>query len=355
MPLVSIIIPCYNEQATIRLLLDAICEQTFCKPTQGEPTTRELTRLPGSLEVIIADGLSTDRTREEVAAFQQAHPELPVCLVDNPKRIIPAALNCALAAAQGQYIIRLDAHSVPAPDYVERCVEDLQAGRGDNVGGVWEIRSQGNERMQRAIAMAAAHPLGVGDARYRYTSEAGYVDTVPFGAFRRDVFTRFGQFDEGLLTNEDYEFNARLLQGGGRIWLNPRIRSTYFARSSLGALSSQYWRYGYWKWRMLRRYPKTLRWRQGLPPVFVLSLVILLLMAPVWGLARLLLGAELILYSLILAAGALPVARRQSDLWLVLAIPLAIFTMHMSWGAGFLWSMATSFRKQAVGVGVATQ
>jgi glycosyltransferase involved in cell wall biosynthesis len=338
MPLVSIIIPCYNEQATIRLLLDAICEQTVYRQEGG----------PEDLEVIIADGMSTDRTREEVTAFQQAHSELAVRLVDNPRRIIPAALNCALAAAQGNYIIRLDAHSVPAPDYVERCLEDLQAGRGDNVGGVWEIRPRGNGLMQRAIALAAAHPFGVGDARYRYTSEAGYVDTVPFGAFRRDVFERFGHFDEELLTNEDYELNARLRQGGGRIWLNPRIRSTYFARPNINALAQQYWRYGYWKWRMLRRYPQTLRWRQALPPVFVLSLVILLALAPLWNIARLLLVVELAAYGLVLAIGALPAAIRKNDLRLVLAMPLAIFTMHLCWGAGFLWSMATTSRKYVV-------
>jgi succinoglycan biosynthesis protein ExoA len=340
MPLVSIIIPCYNEQATIRLLLDAIHEQTFCRQNDHSISSRN-----GELEVIIADGLSTDGTREEVAAFQQVHPDLVVQLVDNPKRVIPAALNCALSAAHGQYIIRLDAHSVPARDYVERCVEDLDAGKGDNVGGVWEIRPQGSGLVQRAIAIAAAHPFGVGDARYRYTNEAGYVDTVPFGAFRQDVFERFGYFDEALLTNEDYEFNARLRQGGGRIWLNPGIRSTYFARSTLMELSKQYWRYGFWKWRMLRRYPKTLRWRQGLPPVFVLSLVILLLLSPLWGPARFLLGIEVVLYCLALLVGSLPAALRQHDLRLALAIPLAILTMHLSWGSGLLCSVVTSSRK----------
>jgi succinoglycan biosynthesis protein ExoA len=337
MPLVSIIVPCYNEQATIRLLLDAVRRQTFCAHKPGQ-----------EIEVIIADGQSTDCTRDEVAAFQREHPALVVRLVDNPKRNIPAALNCALAAAQGQYIIRLDGHSAPAPDYIERCVEDLEAGRGDNVGGVWEIRPQGSGLVRRAISLAAAHPFGVGDARYRYTNEAGYVDTVPFGAFRRDVFDRFGGFDESLLSNEDYELNARLRQGGGRVWLNPRIRSTYFARPTLKALAQQYWRYGYWKWRMLSRYPKTLRWRQGLPPLFVLSLVVLLALAPLWNLARVLLVVEGTAYILLLAAGALPLAVRLREPGLVLAIPLAIITMHISWGAGFIWSMVTNSVKQLV-------
>jgi glycosyltransferase involved in cell wall biosynthesis len=326
MPLVSIIVPCYNEQATIHLLLNAICAQTV--PSQD-------------LEVIIADGLSTDRTREAVAAFQQAHPNLSVRMVDNPRRNIPAALNRALDAAKGEYIVRLDAHSVPAPDYVERCLESLRAGVAENVGGVWEIQPRSSGRMQQAIAIAAAHPMGVGDARYRYTSRPGYVDTVPFGAFRRDVFDRYGQFDESLLSNEDYEFNARLRKSGGKIWLDPRVRSTYFARSNLQDLARQYLRYGYWKWRMLRRYPKTLRWRQALPPLFVLGLAFLLAGALWWSLARWLLLAVLGLYGLALAAGSLPAARRHRDPGLILAVPLAIAAMHLSWGAGFLWSMVT--------------
>lgn len=332
MPLVSVIVPCYNEQATIRLLLEAVRGQTFC---QGAGAN-------GDLEVVIADGRSTDRTREEVAAFQRENPGLPVTLVDNPRRDIPAGLNCAISAARGEYIIRLDAHSVPSPDYVARCVAALAAHQGENVGGVWEIRPQRDGLMPRAIAIAAAHPFGVGDARYRYTTQASYVDTVPFGAFRRDTFDQYGMFDETLLTNEDYEYNARLRKAGGRIWLDPRIRSTYFARPNLKALATQYWRYGYWKWRMLRRYPQTLRWRQGLPPVFVLSLFVLLLLSLSWGVARLLAGMEIAAYILVLMAGALPAVRRSGDPRMIVAVPLAIATMHLFWGAGFLWSVVSS-------------
>jgi succinoglycan biosynthesis protein ExoA len=324
MPLVSVIIPCYNEQVTIRLLLQAISQQTFpC----------------ADIEVIIADGMSTDQTRAEIARFQNEHAQMTVVVVDNARRNIPAALNSALNVAQGEYVVRLDAHSVPAPDYIERCVAALAQGLGENVGGVWEVRPRGSGLVQRAIAIAASHPFGVGDALYRYTNQAGYVDTVPFGAFRKEVFARFGQFDESLLTNEDYEFNARLRQDGGRVWLDPRIRSTYFARGSLKALAQQYWRYGYWKLRMLRRYPNTLRWRQALPPVFVLSLVFWLVLALFWQPALALLAVELVLYGLVLAAGALPAARKQNDLRLALLVPLAIACMHLSWGSGFLWSI----------------
>ena len=332
MPRVSIIVPCYNEQATIHLLLEAICAQTF--PTQD-------------MEVIIADGLSTDNTRAVIAEFQRAHPNLAVHLVDNPRRNIPSGLNCALAAAEGDYIVRLDAHSVPAKDYVERCLENLIAGRGENIGGVWDIQPRGSGRIARAIAVAAAHPFGVGDALYRYTSQAGPVDTVPFGAFRRDVFERFGKFDETLLTNEDYEFNTRLRQGGGRVWLDPRVRSVYFARPNLRELARQYWRYGFWKFRMLRRYPTTLRWRQGLPPLFVLGILLLLVLSVWFNPARLALALVVVAYFAVLKAGAIPAARRLNDWGLVAAVPVAIATMHFCWGAGFLWSMISGLADKA--------
>jgi glycosyltransferase involved in cell wall biosynthesis len=290
------------------------------------------------MEVIIADGRSTDQTRSVIADFQRQHPDLPVVIVDNPRRNIPAALNCALAAAAGVYIVRLDAHCVPALNYVERSIAALEAGNGENVGGLWEIRPGSAGWLAQAIAAAAAHPMGVGDARYRYSMQPGWVDTVPFGAFRRDLIDRIGLFDESLLSNEDYEFNARIRQRGGRVWFDPHIRSVYFARGSLKRLAQQYWRYGYWKLRMLQRYPATLRWRQALPPLFVLGLLGLLLLALVWQAARWVLAAGVIFYLLVLLLGSIPVAARLRDVRMLVGVPLAIAVMHISWGSGFLWS-----------------
>ena len=324
MPLVSIIVPCYNEEATIRLLLKSIYSQSYPRH---------------EIEVVLADGMSTDQTRSVVDAFQQEYPDLLVKVVDNPKRIIPAALNFALQAAQGEFIIRLDGHSMPYSGYVENCVTDLIQGKGDNVGGVWEIHPAGENWIARSIAAAAAHPFGVGDAFYRFTHRAGVVDTVPFGAFRRSLFDQVGKFDESLLTNEDYEFNTRIRQHGGVVWLDPAIRSVYFARPDLSALAKQYWRYGFWKLRMLRRYPGTLRWRQALPPLFVLSCLGLALLSILWVTARWMLVIILILYFTLLVLGSLPDAFRQKDARLLIGIPLAIATMHACWGAGFLRSL----------------
>lgn len=321
---VSVIIPCYNEQTTIRLLLEAIYHQTYPR---------------SAMEVILVDGMSTDRTREEVYAFQREYPDLPIRIIDNPARIIPAGLNCGIATARGEILIRVDGHAVPTSEYIKHCVDDLTTGMGDNVGGVWDIHPACQGMIPRGIAVAASHPLGVGDARYRYTDQPQAVETVPFFAFRRSLVERIGKYDETLLTNEDYEFNVRIRQSGGKVWLDPKIKSIYFARSTLHALASQYWRYGYWKGRMLLRYPRTLRWRQALPPAFVASLLGLAIMSLIFQIAGWLLIAEIFSYTLVLLGAGLNSAIKHQYPALVISLPLAIATMHLSWGTALWWSL----------------
>ncbi len=311
----SVIIPCLNEEKTIRILLDAILAQTY-------PAAE--------MEVIIADGISEDNTRAEIFAFKEENPALEVKVIDSPERVIPAGLNLAIGAATGEIIIRLDAHSAPAEDYVQRCVDALDAGLGDNVGGIWDIRPGARGWVAEAIAVSAAHPLGVGDAAYRHATQAQLVDTVPFGAFRRELTDKIGLFDESLLANEDYEFNTRIRQSGGKIWLDPAIVSIYFARPTFRKLAQQYFNYGFWKWKMLRRYPDTLRWRQFLPPVFVLSFLFWLLLGVFFPPAFFLLFLELFIYFLILFIAGL---KRKT-----LGLPIAIAIMHISWGSGLIWS-----------------
>lgn len=328
---VSVIIPCYNERRTIGSLLEAIYKQTY-------PL--------GDLEVVIADGMSTDGTRDAIHAFSKSHPELVIHVVDNPDRIIPVALNRAIEQARGEVIIRLDAHSIPRPDYVEQCLAVLENTGAANVGGVWDIQPSVENWLARSIAAAASHPLGAGDARYRTSGDAGEVDTVPFGAYRREWLERVGPFNQNLLSNEDYEYNARLRQAGGVVWFDPAIRSIYYARGGLISLARQYARYGYWKARMLRLYPGSLRWRQALPPIFVLATILLGLAAPFWYPARLLLGVQFGLYGAIIFLVGLMQALRRRDMGLLLGFPLAVITMHFAWGGAFLWSMLTAYLKR---------
>jgi len=326
-PFVSIIVPCYNEETTIRQLLVSVFAQTYPR---------------GQMELIISDGMSTDRTREVIAAFQKDHDGLAVRVVNNPVRTIPSGLNQAICESRGEIIVRLDAHSMPIPEYVERCVSALELGRGDNVGGVWEIRAGAETWIAESISFAAAHPLGVGDAMYRLKASAGAVDTVPFGSFRRSLIDRIGAFDESLLANEDYEFNTRVRESGGTVWLDPAIRSIYFSRGTFGKLAAQYWRYGFWKLKMLKRYPHTLRWRQGLPPLFVLSLIVLFVLSLFVVPARFILAAQLLIYLSALGLAGLKLAVEKGKGFLFIGLPLSILTMHFSWGVGFLWSFVTN-------------
>ncbi len=320
-PSVSVIIPCRNEEKTIHSVLDAIYSQTY---------SHEL------LQVVIADGLSEDHTREEIASFKNNHTDLDILVVDNPQRIIPAGLNAAIRASSGEIIVRMDAHSIPNPDYVALCVDALEKNIAQNVGGVWNIQPGKGSWIARSIAAAAGNPLAVGDAHYRFTDKAAYVDTVPYGSYKRGLFEQIGLFDETLLANEDYELNTRILQSGGKIWLDPKIRCTYYARSNLLALSKQYYGYGYWKVQMLKRYPETLRWRQALPPAFLLGLLTTLLVGFFWKPSLYLFAASSGLYLLILLGVGIHMAITKRDILMMIGVPLAIITMHFSWGAGFL-------------------
>jgi succinoglycan biosynthesis protein ExoA len=319
---VSVIVPCYNEEATIDKLLEAIYKQSY-------PLNE--------IEVVIADGLSTDHTREKIKEFQFDHPELKVRVVDNKRRVIPSGLNRAIEAAQGKYILRLDAHSIPNCDYIKKCVRGLEEGFGDNVGGIWNIQPGAATWVARAIAIAASHPLAAGDARYRIGGAAQEVDTVPFGIYRREQINKIGMFDETLLSNEDYELNVRLKQSGGKIWMDPSICSIYFSRPTLRDLSRQYWRYGYWKAQMLRKHPTTLRWRQVLPPLFVLTLLGLSLISIWWILARWLLAILVILYVIVMLSIGIQMSMKHRNISFVIGIPMAIAVIHLSWGLAFLW------------------
>ena len=320
-PLISVIIPCRNEEKTIHLVLEALFEQSF--PLQN-------------MEIVIADGLSTDGTRRAIHAFSEAHPALFMRLVDNPKQIIPTGLNTAIKASKGELIVRMDAHSLPNQDYVQRCYNAHQEGKAENVGGVWKISPQNNGWVARSIAAAAANPFAVGDAHYRFTEKAAYVDTVPYGSYKRELFEKIGYFDESLLANEDYEFNTRIRQSGGRIWLDPAIQCTYFARATFAALAKQYWGYGFWKAQMLKRYPETLRWRQALPPAFVLGLVVLALVGFIWPIAWPVFAIIVGLYLAVQLVPAIQISLKAGDIHLSIGVVIATLIMHFSWGTALI-------------------
>jgi len=322
--LVSIIIPCLNEEKHIGNVIKAIACQTFSLH---------------KMEVLIADGGSTDKTREIIQSKKTEFPELSIKIIDNPKRIIPAALNQAIIASNGEIIIRMDAHAIPDENYVMFCVENLSSGVAENIGGLWLIEPGDSGWIAKSIALAASHPFGVGDAKYRYSKKPEFVDTVPFGAFYRKLFDEIGLFDENLLSNEDYEFNMRIKEYGGKIFFDPRIMTKYYARSTISALAKQYWRYGFWKFRMLKKFPKTIRFRQAIPPIFVLGLSLLFVLGFFINWVFTIFVSILALYLLILLVGIIPLFKKEKDVRLFIGVTVAIITMHFCWGYGFLASV----------------
>ncbi len=331
MNFVSIIVPCYNEEKSISFLLTALYRQNYQKD---------------SMEIIIVDGLSTDNTIKEISSFAEVHPDLNIRVIPNSKKIIPAAINLGILNSNGEIIVRMDAHSVPDQDYIKYCVENLKNNIAANVGGKWQIIPGSESLIAKCISLAAGHPFGVGDAKYRYSQTAEYVDTVPFGAFYKSLTDEIGLFNEELLANEDYEFNVRIRNSGKKIYFDPKITTKYIARENWVDLAKQYWRYGYWKFKMLKNYPDTLRWRQAIPPVFVAGIIFLLLLALFSSTAFILISIILSVYIFVLVLGTLFSIKKTKNFLCIFGVPISIMVMHFSWGLGFIYSFFSGLGKK---------
>ncbi|MCM3902284.1 MAG: glycosyltransferase family 2 protein [Pyrinomonadaceae bacterium] len=324
---VSVVIPCFNEQRFITAVLRNLANQYDCD----------------SYEILVVDGRSTDNTRQVVKDFAQGNPELRVRIVDNPARDIPAALNLGIDAAAGEIILRMDAHSVPSEGYVRRCVEHLSSGTISVVGMPWHIKPGADSATARAIALAVAHPFGIGDAQYRLqTAAPRLVDTVPFGAFKKSLWKELNGFNEELLANEDYDFNYRVRKRGGQVLLDPAEHCDYYARVNLRELAEQYSRYGHWKAQMIKLHPRSLRVRHLVAPALVLYLLFFGLLSIWWSRAFWAFLAVLGFYILCSAFFALALAGRTRQWKLFPIISASFFCIHGAWGLSFLRGLVTS-------------
>ena len=315
-PAVSVIVPCRNERDQIESALKSIL-------TQETP--------PGGFEIIVADGMSDDGTREILARLAAEDSRLRI--IDNPERIIPTGLNSAIRAAQGRIIIRMDAHTEYAPDYVQQCVAVLHETGADNVGGPWIARGKGF--VGRATAAAFQSGFAVGGALGHQLSYEGALDTVYLGCWPVEVFERIELFDEEFVRSEDDEFNLRLTRSGGKIWQSPRIKSWYHPRESLLSLFQQQMQYGYWKVRVIQKHKIPASVRHLVPACFVFSLILLALASLWWPLAA---WSWLVLVGTYatcnVAASFLTAARAGWKLFPLL--PLVFACYHFAYGYGFL-------------------
>jgi succinoglycan biosynthesis protein ExoA len=313
MNIVSVIAPCRNECGHIDAFLDAVGAQ----------------RLPAGwvMELLVADGMSDDGTRERLAERSRADARLVV--IDNPGRIVSTGLNACLAQARGEVIARLDMHTTYAEDYLAQCLAALVRTGADNVGGPWI--AEGSTPMQRAIAAAFQSRWVAGGARSRDTAYEGPTETVYLGCWRRTAFDCFGGFDETLVRNQDDEHNLRIVRGGGRVWQSASIRSTYQPRASLARLFAQQRQYGYWRPFVLRKHGQPGSWRQVAPAGLVAAVLVAALLAPWSGPLPLVLLLSAYMCYLALVSLAISV---RGGAGLVSRLPAVIAAYQIGYGLG---------------------
>ena len=325
--MITVIIPVYNEEKFISGAINSVLNQDIMNE---------------SYEILITDGISDDKTREIIKNFQRENEN--IFLIDNPDKIVSIGFNKALSIAKGDVIIRLDGHAEFAPNYFRKCLNILKNKDVCCAGGI--ILNNSSSSIGKSIEIAQTSNFGVGGVAFRKNDiKAKYVDTLAFGAYKKEVFELYGGYDEELIKNQDDEFNFRLIQNGNNIWLDPSLKTIYYSRESFKKLFIQYFYYGLYKIRVIQKRQGFSSWRHIIPGIFVLGLIISILQKIIYG-------KSIIFYSIFFSYSILNVFSMLFELFkklriveilkkinLILYIPIAFLTMHLSYGLGFLFGI----------------
>jgi len=319
LPFVSIVMPIRNEAGFIARGLEALLEQDY-------PADR--------YEIIVADGMSDDGTREIMAGLIERHPQ--IALIDNPGRIVSTGLNAAIERAKGDVIIRLDGHAEIARDFIRQNVA-LFAEHPEAwiVGG--PIVHVGRNAFGKATAAAMSSPFGVGMATHRFPDYEGYAEGTAFPAIRNWVFERIGNFDEMLVRNQDDEFNYRVIRAGGKCYISPRVRYDYYVRDTVKKLYRQYFQYSFWRIPVIRKHRRPTSIRQLVPPVFF-GTMLLLAIVGIWLRNPWIALALPVIYVVALVLIALPMVRK-CGFAVASRVPLAMATMHFAYAVGMVYGL----------------
>ena len=265
-PLVSVLIPCRNEERYIARCLESILANDYPKER---------------MEILVVDGKSGDQTREIVKGYEERYQQ--VRLVDNPQKNIPAAMNVGIRSAKGDTVLKMDAHSTYQSSHVRLCVEYQEKYGAENVGGVWRMMPGSSTAMAQCIVLCMAHRFGSGNAKIKVgTTQPTWTDSVAFGCFKKELFSRIGLFDERLKGGSDMDMNMRIRAAGGRILLVPEIVVNYSADATL----KKFWKHnfadGVWTSYVVKFGRKASSWRHWVPAAFVSSLFVTLALFSVW-------------------------------------------------------------------------
>ena len=313
----SIILPIRNEREYISSALDSILNQTKLD----------------KYEIIISDGCSNDGTLDIVCKYISNNSN--IYLIENPSKIVSTGFNLALNDAKGDIIIRIDGHCEITQNYIEKCCNLLKETDADIVGGVIQTISSG--LIGNAISIAQSSPFGVGGVKFRRIDldKGSYVDTLAFGAHRRELFVDIGGYDEEMVCNQDDEFNNRVLQAEKKIWMDPTIRTKYYARSSYFKLFKQYFNYGFYKVRGIQKRKRLFSIRHLAPSTFLISLIGTSIFGYFLHLPWISFSV-IFLYLIVNFISSIIVSQKVSQIPLIF---LSFWILHLGYGLGFIWGL----------------
>ena len=323
--IVSVVMPVYNEEKYIKACIESLLTQDYPQ---------------SNMEWLFVDGCSKDNTKAILCEFRERYPQM-IKVLDNPHMTVPYAMNIGISAAKGKYIVRLDAHAEYATDYISKCVCYLNTTDADNVGGVAETKSRG--KIGQSIALMLSSKFGVGNSQFRTNGTSGYVDTVPFGAFRREVFTKYGGYDERLTRNQDNEMNYRIRKNGGKIYLSKDIKLAYYCRESIRGIAKMAQTNGKWNVITMKLCPGSMGIRHFVPFSFVMSLLLLGIGSIFLSYVRWLLLVEILLYT---GLDVLFSAKESNGICSFFDLLYLFPIFHISYGVGSFIGLASLFSNE---------